>query len=71
MADVKYDRALIGLSLDGRQVYDYDLLVSAIAYEEGCDEYEAAAWIDHNHTGVQDGPIIVQRKEDGRVHRYD
>ena len=43
-----YDDALIGVSEDGRAIYDYDKMIEWLVKEEGFDEFEAADWISYN-----------------------
>lgn len=43
-----YDDALIGVSDDGRAIYDYDLMVEWLMQEEGWDEEESIEWIEYN-----------------------
>ena len=63
-----YDGAVIGVSHDGRAIYDYDKMVESAMVEEGWDETEAIEWIDYNavrgimYTSSVDGnppPIIM------------
>lgn len=43
-----YDTALIGVTEDGRAVYDYNLMVEWLVEEEDMTEEEAIEWIDFN-----------------------
>jgi len=43
-----YDDALIGVSEDGRAVYDYEKMVEWLVETEGWTYEEAAEWIDYN-----------------------
>ena len=43
-----YDAALVGVTEDGRAVYDYEKMVAALVEAEGLTEPEAAEWIDYN-----------------------
>ncbi len=61
-----YDTALIGVSDDGRAVYDYDLMVDWLMKEENFTEEEAMEWIDYNTLRAlpymgEDGPIVLHR----------
>ena len=42
-----YDNSIIGLTLDNRVVYDYDLMVEELV-NEGFSEEDAIEWIDYN-----------------------
>lgn len=63
-----YDSALIGLSEDGRAVYDYDLMVKYLMDKEGWSVEDAVEWIDYNTIRalpyVAKSPIIVYRLQD-------
>ena len=60
-----YDEAIIGISSDGRVVYDYDLMVECLMQEDGMDELEAMEFIDYNTIRaaeyISDGPIVMFR----------
>lgn len=43
-----YDTALIGVTEDGRAVYDYNLMVEWLVEEEDMTEEEAIEWINFN-----------------------
>ena len=66
LTDFSYDTALIGVSHDGRAVYDYDLMVEWLVEHEGFPEEEAVEWIDYNTIRAlpymgNNGPIVVSR----------
>ena len=43
-----YDDALIGVTEDGRAVYDFDKMVAWLVDTEGFTELEAIEWIEYN-----------------------
>ena len=43
-----YDDALIGVSLDNRAVYNFDLMVEWLIENEGFTGEEAVEWIEYN-----------------------
>lgn len=43
-----YDDALIGVSEDGRAIYDFDLMVEWLINQDGMDETSAIEWIEYN-----------------------
>ena len=45
--DDEYAGAFLGVSDEGRAVYDYDLMVAGLV-AEGMSEEEAMEWIDYN-----------------------
>lgn len=48
LTNYSYDDALIGVTEDGRAVYDYDKMVAWLVETEGFTELEAMEWIDYN-----------------------
>lgn len=43
-----YDNAIVGLSDDGRVIYDYDLMVKELTNDTALTEDEAIQYIDYN-----------------------
>lgn len=43
-----YDEALVGVSEEGRAIYDYYLMLDCLAKRDGMTHEEAAEWIDYN-----------------------
>ena len=43
-----YEDAFVGVSDDGRAVYDYDLMVRCLMEEDDMDEFEAMDFIGYN-----------------------
>ena len=64
LSNYSYDDALIGVTEDGRAVYDYDKMVRWLVESEGFEEMDAIEWIDYNtiralpYMGEQ-APIIM------------
>lgn len=60
-----YDSAIIGVSSDGRVVYDYDLMVEYLMRKDGMEDMEAVEFIDYNTIRAaeyySDGPIVMYR----------
>jgi hypothetical protein len=48
LENYSYDDALIGVTEDGRAVYDYEKMVAWLVETEGFTELEAVEWIDYN-----------------------
>lgn len=48
LANYSYDDALIGVSEDGRTIYDYEKMVEWLVQKQGLSELEAIEWIDYN-----------------------
>ena len=61
-----FDNSIIGVTLDGRLIYDYDKMIEELIEDDGMCFDEAMEWIDYNTiralpyagSGV---PIIIQR----------
>lgn len=58
-----YDEAIIGVSDDGRVVYDFDLMVQCLMKEDGMSDLEAMDFICYNTIRalgyIEDGPIVM------------
>lgn len=48
LTNYSYDDALIGVSHDGRAIYDYNLMIDWLMKEEGWSDNEAIEWIEYN-----------------------
>ena len=46
--DYSYDDALIGVSHDGRAIYDYEKMIEWLMDKEGWNDEEAIEWIEYN-----------------------
>jgi hypothetical protein len=46
--NMSYDGSIVGVTTDGRVVYDYDKMVEELMSEEGWSYEDAAEWIDYN-----------------------
>ncbi len=64
--NVGYDDALIGVSEDGRAIYDYDLMVKWLVDNDNMTISDAVEWIDYNTIRAlpyagDEAPIIMYR----------
>ena len=62
--NMSYDGSIVGVTTDGRVVYDYDKMVEELMQDEQCSYEDAADWIDYNTIrslpyAVWNGPIIM------------
>ena len=62
--NMSYDGSIVGVTTDGRVVYDYDKMVEELMADEKCSYEEAADWIDYNTIRAlpyagENGPIIM------------
>lgn len=48
LKDYSYDDALVGITEDGRAVYDFDKMVSWLVEKVGLEELEAVEWIEYS-----------------------
>lgn len=48
LKDFSYDSALVGISDDGRAIYDYDSMIEWLMSEEGWTEEESIDWLEYN-----------------------
>ena len=48
LIDQSYDDALIGVSEDGRAIYDFDKMVDWLVNKHGWTDEEAVEWIEYN-----------------------
>ncbi len=46
--DYSYEDAFVGVSEDGRAIYDYDLMVKWLVDQKGFSEESAVEWIEFN-----------------------
>ena len=71
-----YDNSVIGISHDGRLVYDYELMVQEFMKDENCSEEEAVEWIEYNTMrslcyGGGLTPIIITTNYDYLMEIYN
>lgn len=48
LTNYSYDNALIGVSEDGRVIYDFEKMVDWLIEEENMTDEEAVEWIEYN-----------------------
>lgn len=59
-----YDDALIGVSEDGRAIYDYYKMIDWLMNKEGWSELDAIDWVEYNTLRAlpymgSDAPIVM------------
>ena len=64
LVDESYDDALIGVSEDGRAIYDFGLMIEWLMNKYGWSETESIEWIEYNTIRAlpyfgEDAPIIM------------
>jgi hypothetical protein len=64
-----YDNSIIGITEDGRLIYDYEKMIEEYMAEEECDELDAIEWLEVNtlraipYMGAN-APIIMYNNEE-------
>ena len=43
-----FDRSIIGITEDGRLIYDFEKMIEEFAEDEECDQTEALEWLEYN-----------------------
>lgn len=62
--NVSYDGSIVGVTTEGRVVYNYDKMVEELMQDEEWSYEDAAEWIDYNTIRAlpyagENGPIIM------------
>lgn len=73
--DHAYDKSIIGLTEDGRLVYDFDKMVKEFAEDEQCDELDAIEWLEYNTLRAlpymgERAPIVIMNNIESIMERY-
>ena len=68
LTNYSYDDALVGVSEDGRAIYDYEKMIEYLMKEEGWTYEESEDWVNYNTiraiSYMGDGaPIIMYKLE--------
>lgn len=60
-----FDEAIIGVTEEGRVVYDFDMMVHCLRIKEGMSEIEAIEFIEYNSIRalpyVENAPIVMTK----------
>lgn len=64
LTDYSYDDALVGVTEDGRAVYDYDKMVDWLVKTQSFTKDEAIEWVEYNTIRALDymgpeAPVII------------
>ena len=70
-----YDRSIVGITVDGKLVYDYEKMVEEFMDDEECDELEALEWLEYNTMRAlpymgERRPIILIENRDSLLDKY-
>jgi len=70
-----FDKSVVGISVEGRLIYDYEKMIQEFAEDEGCSELEAVEWLDYNtlralgYMGAR-RPIIIMDSRESILEKY-
>lgn len=72
LTDYSYDSALIGVTTEGRAVYDYELMIEWLMEREGWSYEDAEEWVNYNTLNAiagfgDDAPIVINRLSDVNI----
>lgn len=70
-----YDRSIVGITVNGKLVYDYEKMVEEFMDDEECDELEALEWLEYNTMRAlpymgERRPIILIENRDSLLEKY-
>lgn len=73
--DQAYDKSIVGVTEDGRLVYDYWKMVEELSEDDGCTPEEAVEWIDYNTMRAipymgERAPIVVKYDREYVLEAY-
>lgn len=62
-----YDNAIIGVTFDGRVIYDFNLMVEELMIDDGCNYEDAVEWVEYNTIRAlpymgNKAPIVVRKE---------
>lgn len=71
-----FDKSIIGITHNGRLIYDYEKMIYELAQDDGCDPLEAEEFIDYNTMRAlpyfgSDAPIILYGTTADLMMMYD
>ena len=70
-----YDKSVVGITEDGRLIYDFNKMVEEFMEDEDCDETEAIEWLEYNTLRAlpymgERAPIIITESRDSILEKY-
>ena len=70
-----YDKSIIGITPDGRLIYDFEKMIQEFMEDEDCDETEAIEWLEYNTMRAlpymgERAPIIITESRDSILEKY-
>lgn len=75
LEDHTFDNSVVGITEDGRAVYDYEKMVEEYMNDEKCSEIEAVEWLDYNTLRAipymgEGAPIVITHSKDTILELY-
>ena len=75
LEDHTFDNSVVGITEDGRAVYDYGKMVEEYMNDEKCGEIEAVEWLDYNTLRAipymgEGAPIVIMNSKDTILELY-
>ena len=70
-----YDKSVVGITEDGRLIYDFEKMIQEFMEDEQCDETEAIEWLEYNtlralpYMGDR-APIIIHESRESILEKY-
>lgn len=73
--DHAYNKSVVGITEDGRLIYDFNKMVEEFMEDEQCDEIEAIEWLEYNTLRAlpymgERAPIIITESRDSILEKY-
>lgn len=70
-----YDKSVVGITEDGRLIYDFEQMIQEFMEDEQCDETEAIEWLEYNTLRAlpymgERAPIIITESRDSILEKY-
>lgn len=70
-----YDKSIVGVTEDGRLVYDYNKMLEEYRKDEHCSYEDAAEWLDFNTLRAipymgDNAPIIIMETPETLAEKY-
>lgn len=70
-----YDNSVVGITEEGKLIYDYEKMVEEYMEDEGCTAEEAMEWIDYNTIRAlpyfgSNAPIVIMDTRESIMERY-
>ena len=73
--DHAYDKSIVGITENGRLVYDFAKMIKEFASDEKCSELEAIEWLEYNTLRAipymgENAPIVLIENTKSLMTKY-